>query len=147
MWKLYAREQGIAFATTAGRLSESLTPEPKARLCRVTYVDYRTGSFAHVGNVLSPMTHKRRSFEHEKEVRILRWSSDEVHIRVPNHPLPELPETVEFPWNPDEVLTAVVVSPYESQSTFNEIESELRTRRSPLLVRLSWSDMRADPLF
>lgn len=40
---------------------------------KVTYIDYANEAIP-MGNVLSPFLHKRKSFEHERELRALIWT-------------------------------------------------------------------------
>lgn len=69
MWKLYARtEEAICVRSTFAKL-ERLLPDD-VFVGRVIYVDYEK----HVipfGNILWPYVHKRKSFEHEQELRAL----------------------------------------------------------------------------
>jgi hypothetical protein len=71
MWNQYARERGaIAIETTAKRLRE-LLPED-VLLSRIAYHDYDALAIPE-GNLFFPFLHKRKSFEHEHEVRAIRW--------------------------------------------------------------------------
>jgi hypothetical protein len=67
MWKLYtvSLNQGIAIKTTYKRLYQSLGGEPHISIGRVNYMDYEK-SFAGIND---SFWFKRKSFEHEKEVR------------------------------------------------------------------------------
>jgi hypothetical protein len=71
MWSLYLKsEEGIAVASTYARLCDSVRASPsKVMIGVVEYIDYETESFADFGNMFSPYLHKRKSFEHEKELR------------------------------------------------------------------------------
>ncbi len=69
MWRLYAKtNEAIAVQSTFGRLRQSLPP--RTYLGIVHYVDY-DNYFIPEGNTMSAYVHKRRSFEHEQEVRAL----------------------------------------------------------------------------
>jgi hypothetical protein len=79
MWQLYAPTgEGIAVRSTVGRLAASLpqTPTPHLQshanifIGRVHYVDYEKERIPR-GNAYWPFVHKRRSFEHERELRVL----------------------------------------------------------------------------
>lgn len=78
LWKLYLKsDEGIAIQSTYAKLKRSLTDDEKIFLGKVKYIDYDT-EFIDVGNflnVLSPFVHKRKSFEHEQEVRAIvsKW--------------------------------------------------------------------------
>src|SRR5262249_36502984 len=74
MWKLYAsNEEGVAIKSTVRRLKDSLSSyAPDVFLGAVSYIDYgkdliyRGNPF---GNLFCAFLHKRRSFEHEQELR------------------------------------------------------------------------------
>jgi hypothetical protein len=73
MWDLYAqRNSGIAIKTTLKRLKESLgdnTPD-RIKLGLVKYIDFEN-EWVPEDNLYHFFLHKRRSFEHEKELRAL----------------------------------------------------------------------------
>src|SRR5262249_17685971 len=68
MWKLYARnDEGLAIKSSLARLSQSLdVAKPEIYVAAVEYLDYTDSS-----NVMadSPFLYKRRSLEHEREIR------------------------------------------------------------------------------
>ena len=67
MWRLYSKtDEAIAVQSTFARLQEVL-PE-KAHVGLVRYVDYDSFVIPQ-GNTMWPFLFKRRSFEHEREVR------------------------------------------------------------------------------
>lgn len=71
MWRLYSGEyDGIAIRTTIESLKQSFTGDQRIFLGRVAYVDYETALIPE-GNVLLPYLTKRKSFEHENEVRAI----------------------------------------------------------------------------
>ena len=71
MWKLYSgHQEGIAIKTTFRSLTESLTGKGDIFIGRVNYVDYDT-TFIRQNDPVAPFIHKRRSFEHEREVRAI----------------------------------------------------------------------------
>lgn len=76
MWRLYlSSNEGIAIKTTAQRLQESLQlspPEDKALfIAEVEYIDHDDEALF-LENFLKWATFKRKSFEHEREVRLMR---------------------------------------------------------------------------
>ncbi len=82
MWKLNLKsDEGIAIQSTYAKLKRSLTDDAKIFLGKVRYIDYDTESID-PGNVLSPFVHKRKSFEHEQEIRALlsKWPTGESGI-------------------------------------------------------------------
>ena len=75
MWKLYLKsDEGIAVQSTYNKLRASITDDEKVFLGVVKYIDYET-EWIDGGNLLTPFVHKRKSFEHEREVRavVTKW--------------------------------------------------------------------------
>jgi hypothetical protein len=73
MWKLYAAHQeSIGVQSTYAKLVQ-LLPDP-CLLGVVTYIDYDSG-YIGWGNMLNNIVHKRRAFEHERELRAVVWTS------------------------------------------------------------------------
>ena len=69
MWRLYLKSnEGIAIQSTYARLKKSLNDEEKIYIGMVNYIDYESESID-TSNWLSPFIHKRKSYEHEKEIR------------------------------------------------------------------------------
>jgi len=79
MWKLYLKsDEGIAVQSTYRKFRSSLIDEEKIFVGVVRYIDYETEWIA-AGNLLTPFVHKRKSFEHEREVRavVTKWPVSE----------------------------------------------------------------------
>lgn len=76
MWQLYLQShEGVAIQSTYKKLKDCFTPSIEdVYLGLVKYIDYEKEFFA-ADNMLNPFAHKRKSFEHEKEVRALiaKW--------------------------------------------------------------------------
>jgi hypothetical protein len=71
MWKLYLKSnEGIAIQSTYKKLKRSLIDEEKIYLGIVKYIDYEIEGIPD-GNLFSSFVHKRKSYEHEQEVRAL----------------------------------------------------------------------------
>ena len=82
MWDLYAKtNEAVAIETTYQKLKNVLPK--KVFLGLVKYIDYES-EWLPEGNSFYPFTHKRKSFEHEKEVRavIQELPSNEKGIEV-----------------------------------------------------------------
>lgn len=79
MWKLYLKsDEGISIQSTYLKLKESFIDDEKIFLGVTKYIDYDT-EWIDGGNMLSPFMYKRKSFEHEREVRALvtKWPVSE----------------------------------------------------------------------
>ncbi len=75
MWRLYLKsDEGIAVQSTYHKLRDSITDEEKIHIGVVKYIDY-DAEWIETGNLLTPFVYKRKSFEHEREVRALvtKW--------------------------------------------------------------------------
>ena len=73
MWKLYsAGNKSVAIQSTLKRLAKSFDSYTRADVFigQVMYIDYET-EYLPEGNVFYPLLHKRRSFEHEHELRAM----------------------------------------------------------------------------
>ncbi len=71
IWKLYLKsDEGIAIQSTYSRLRQSFINSEPIFLGTVTYIDYEKDEMVG-GHVFTPHLHKRRSFEHEREVRAI----------------------------------------------------------------------------
>ncbi|QRR35658.1 hypothetical protein JNX00_07295 [Hydrogenophaga sp. YM1] len=80
MWKLYLKsEEGIAIQSTYRKLRDAITAEDDVYLGVVKYIDYES-EWVDAKNLFSPFVHKRKSFEHEREVRavISKWPTGET---------------------------------------------------------------------
>jgi len=58
------------FAKAYNQLKKSIIDDEKVFIGKVKYIDYKTG-FIDQQNVFSAFMHKRKSFEHEKEIRAI----------------------------------------------------------------------------
>jgi len=75
MWKLYLKsDEGIAIKSTYSRLKKSIIDDEIFFIGKVNYIDYEV-DYIDPTNFLGPFVHKRKSFEHEKEIRavIMKW--------------------------------------------------------------------------
>ena len=73
MWRLYSREHdGIAIQTTFQLFRDCLIGAESVFVGKVDYIDYND-SLIDEDNAFGPYMYKRREFEHEREVRAIRW--------------------------------------------------------------------------
>ena len=72
MWKLYlSSNEGIAIQTNVSKLIESLKQEVKhIYIGKVNYIDYNS-EYLPEDNLLNLLLYKRKSFEHERELRCI----------------------------------------------------------------------------
>ena len=81
MWKLYSgADEGVCIQSTFGNLIASLTgTEERVYIGKVKYLDYKKDAIDE-SNVFAPFISKRRSFQHERELRaVVRRMGDTDH--------------------------------------------------------------------
>jgi hypothetical protein len=108
MWKLYAQShQGIAVRSDYNTLA-AIADESSLQLgiSRVHYIDYDQTPIP-FGNILFPFVHKRLSFAHENELRLLLWRRDSVN----EGQVPPDATTLTVSAPPDRLLHGVYVAP------------------------------------
>lgn len=128
MWNIYARHgDGIAIKSSFSRLAESFTDATDIYIGQVNYVDYETTQIPEQ-NLLSAYLHKRKSFEHEREVRALIM---DVPLSEDNGVVTAAPEAWEFGQycqvNLSTLVQEVVVSP-ASADWFVELAKSVSAR-------------------
>jgi hypothetical protein len=75
MWELYLKSnEGVAIQSTFNNLKESFDSDTKdhVNIGEINYIDYEKDSIP-MSNVFHPFLCKRKSFEHEKELRAIVW--------------------------------------------------------------------------
>jgi len=87
MWKLYSSsKEAIAIQSTYQKLFDCL-PEKDFFVGKVNYIDYDK-EWMPEGNTFYPFVHKRKSFEHEHELRAVHQNfqheDDEIFLDLPN---------------------------------------------------------------
>jgi hypothetical protein len=73
MWQIFTKNnEGLAIQSTIGRLKEALQPENRAEqyIGNVNYIDYKK-EYIPFDNAFFPFLFKRKSFQYEREVRII----------------------------------------------------------------------------
>ncbi|WP_396197162.1 hypothetical protein [Flavobacterium sp.] len=73
MWQIFTKNnEGLAIQSTIGRLKEALQPENRVEqyIGNVNYIDYKK-EYIPFDNAFFPFLFKRKSFQYEREVRII----------------------------------------------------------------------------
>lgn len=155
MWKLYARsDAAVAIRTTVHRLREALGAPPPVpegfaggeayHFGVVEYIDYQTGHIP-AGNFFAPLFRKRRSFEYEREVRVvmLRYPALEDGT-LDSERMPEDSGTA-FPVDRNVLVEAVFVAP-EAPHWYSELVQKVSARYG-LTAAVVQSSLDAKPLY
>lgn len=132
MWKLYCPDlrQGVAISTTFKKLFWSLNKNQFVRVGRVNYINYENRTL----DMCEAFWYKRKSFEHEREVR-----AEIFDFRNPN--LRGLNIDVSL----ESLIDAVYVSP-TAPSWFYEIVKDVM-RKYELDKPVIWSKIKQQPFY
>ncbi len=85
MWKLYAGEnKGVAIQSTFSRMVKAFEKFPdNVYIGMIRYIDYRNETLKGKNiEIFEPVLTKRKSFEHEKELRAVIWETSESTKRT-----------------------------------------------------------------
>lgn len=140
MWRLYGGQGGgVAIQATYAKLVESIRDHYDTYIGMVSYIDYDTASFPDA-NAFYPVMHKRASFAHEREVRLVwYWGSPPEPDTVPSH--------LQIAWDPSKFCESICVDPYAPEYYFDAVKAVLSSIQPNMRERLQWSRMKADPIF
>lgn len=142
MWKLYLQSnEGVAIRTDYYTLREIIETAPlNAGLSMVKYIDYENTPIP-FGNVFFPFVHKRVSFAHENELRVVIWRTD--HINEPQI-TPDL-TSIYVDVSPKHLIKAIHVSP-TATGWFGELVEQVAYRYS-LRIPVVRSNLYERPTF
>ena len=140
MWSLYSREKdGIVIKTDFSSFKQSLVSSTDIYIGKVSYIDYESDSIP-VGNAFNPFLHKRRSFEHEREVRA-------VHTKLSERGFAQDVCEIGIYYEVDlsRLIHEVIVAPYADdwlleliKSVANRYDLEAPVHKSRLAVEPAW---------
>ena len=142
MWKLYCgTSTGVAIRTSYSRLVAALDNDPNLYVGKVTYLDYEKQWFP-PGNIYYPVMHKRVSFEHEREVRLVKTLSEYMMQGSP-----EGPPGISVPFHFADAIEAIYVNPYAPEYYFQAVRSVVRRMAPEFETKLVWSGLRRTPSY
>ena len=134
MWDLYLNSsEGVAIETNFARFRDSLSAEKTHAVLigKVNYIDYVTEPVP-FGNFLLIPLHKRKSFEHERELRALIWlSSTLAQQKLKGESVPEKltpgmpPDGINVQVNIEMLIRNVYVSPTAQRWYVDVVRSAL----------------------
>lgn len=137
MWKIYCpNNAGLAIQTTYSKLADSLPDGNRLFIGQITYLDYEA-DLINRGNNMNAAMHKRKAFDHEKEVRVVQHTLN--YMNDHNLPLPEAGVLV--PTRLFERIDNIYVNPYSDEWYFDTIK-KLFTKLE-ITIPLKWSDIRS----
>ena len=124
MWKLYLKSvEGIAICSDHDALATALSRSNLiARTTMVKYIDYDR-ELIPANNGFFPFVHKRRSFAHENELRVIVWSSEAGN----REQIKKDATSVTIDVVPEELIKAIYVSP-TAPKWFGQLVEQLLRR-------------------
>ncbi|MEA9985663.1 hypothetical protein [Subtercola sp. RTI3] len=148
MWDIYQREgRGVAIKTTWGRLTSSLKGNVGVYGAYVNYVDYKT-TFISETTTFDPFLHKRLSFAHEKEARLIFMEMKVGQIEMPHGPenaiLGYYDPAFPVPIDVEELIEVVYIAPDTPSWISDLVTSIVKTYGYEFTVRQS--DLANDPI-
>lgn len=157
MWKLYLKsEEGIAVRSTVGRPKQALDPQwPDALwIGKVTYVDYQNAFSPNWNNLLDPFVHKRSSFEHEHELRVVLQRlpkptpGAQTDIKTFVKAIeagPLICDGIKVPVNLDDLIERIVVAPTTPDWYLDLVRDVVARFNCP--AEVTRSDLDGEPLY
>jgi hypothetical protein len=146
MWDLYAKiYQGIAIQSTYEKLSSTLDATPcRISIGMVEYKDYQTEEIFEF-NFMAPLYTKRKSFEHENEIRaiIFEFSQDDKGY-YPANPKYGSGENVKI--DLERLIEKVFISP-KAPEWLTSLVSNLLRRYSLDRIKVEQSNLYQGPLY
>ena len=142
MWKLYAvLDRAIAVQSTYGRLRESLKDATESIFIgKINYISYEADRMP-VRNMFHPFLHKRRSFEHERELRAIVQFTEDAFKNEKEPPEDGIWVNCDL----DILVEHICVSP-SSPKWFRELLQQILKRYGRAFT-LQQSSLAAKPLF
>lgn len=136
MWRLYSKSSdAVCIRSDYSTLAAALPSE--CYLGLVQYLDFKTGHI-NPDNLLNALAFKRRSFEHEREVRAVIWDGTRMQDE-------DLPLIRDVPIDLGQLLKGIYVSP-EAPEWFRDVVAGLATKYG-VEVPVEHSEMNATPMY
>jgi len=146
MWPLYVDgTEGIAVQSTVGRLINSIKDyeEFNVFIGEVQYLDYNAEMIPE-GQSLFPLMSKRKSFEHERELRALIWTLQHGKNSINENRYADV-KGITVPVDLNELIDRIYVAP-ASPIWFEELVTSVM-KRYQLSKETIQSDLLSDPLY
>ena len=137
MWQIFTKNnEGLAIQSTIGRLKEALVPEKKylQNIGAVNYIDYKK-EYIPFEDTFFPFLFKRKSFQYEREVRII---SDTSGSRV------SINDGLKVDVNIDQLIEKIYIHP-KSENWYKNLVIELM-QKLDFNIAIEKSDLESDIL-
>ena len=137
MWQIFTKNnEGLAIQSTIGRLKQALAPEKKylQNIGAVNYIDYKK-EYIPFDDTFFPFLFKRKSFQYEREVRII---SDTSGNRV------SINDGLKVDVNIDQLIEKIYIHP-KSENWYKNLVIELM-QKLDFTIAIEKSDLESDIL-
>jgi hypothetical protein len=148
MWSIYAgRGSGIAITSSYESVQASLQTSQKLFGGKIIYSDYSAEIIDVQSNLLGTVMRKRRSFEFEREFRIVFWDDSSLRDSSKTNEMVEridkavMPEGLEFQCDLATLIDEIYVSPKSAEWYRELVQSVAKTYGVDKEVRRSPMDM------
>lgn len=142
MWSIYAKDnKGIAIQSTYGLLRDCLSEG--VHISEVKYIDY-SESVLPIGQPLSPFVYKRKSYEHERELRAIKISVNGTTIS--SETALAQPKGINEPVDFNRLIEKVFIAPY-AEDWFEKVVSNISEKYGLPKSKVSRSPLEEEPFF
>jgi hypothetical protein len=146
MWNIYTKNnESIAIQSTFRRLTESVdSSSKKIYIGKVNYADYET-DWIPEGNLLYPFIYKRKSFEHEKELRAIYLELPQNKEGKIDPSQDALYDGISVEIDVTKLIETIYISPLADEWIYDLIKSVVRTYN--LEFNIKKSDLCNSPVY
>ncbi|MDH0863236.1 DUF2971 domain-containing protein [Mitsuaria sp. GD03876] len=143
MWRIFLKSNdGVAIRTTVSSLKEQLRRTYlHVEFGRVRYIDYSEDFISHL-RTFYPYFHKRKDFEHEKEVRAVVWNMPSGTHQIRVEPGSKV---FSIDVNPVELIHSIVIAP-KADSWFKQLVEKVVKNRYGLNCEITSSKVDTAPV-
>ena len=138
MWKLYA-DKGISIKSTVQRLIDAIRCAEEVHVGAIQYRDYDYATFPSM-NVFHACVSKRKSFEHEQELRAIIWDKDRFAGPSGSYPVHKRDRGTYAATDPDRLVEEIRVLPGAHTDILESVASICTKYRLKKEVRQSRLD-------
>ncbi len=149
MWNLYlSNHEGVCIRSTYNKFIKSLEAydDFEIHIGKIKYIDYQSEAIP-MGNIFSPFIYKRKSFEHEEELRALIWTPQYGKNNISDRELNRYKNNMGLyvPVNVEELVEKIFVCPSAPKWIADLIRSLVK--KYELTIEVIQSDLAAKPLY
>ncbi len=137
-WKIYGGDEpSLAIVTSFKNLCDSIIDSFEIYGSSVHY--YRQNELTSEGNAFLYLIWKRWAYEHEKEFRLIYWDPKLLNIDPK-----DIPPNVLVSIDPIKMIEKIIISPYATQESMNEVQQFIAN--AGLTIPVTQSDL-LEPFF